>query len=446
MYISKEISIIFSILLISLVILTVPLWTLDVNAQTTSFPPGTFVVPMDDKQNNVTRAFGFIHAVLRYDGAVYRVIEPPDITLTTIENDTDTYAGGVFLIPQTYADKVSTASSAYPEVTIHHLATEVTIDTSQLFYITEEPTILIVYGEYGRTDILLTEMGIPFTMVYTWDVEADPSMLFDYDIIVIDCPGWAEPSTGAGNWVSAIPEDVSNAIKQATYNGAIVVYTDIAMLDANVTFPNYVELMNNIEGTSSASIHNPPLTGFDPEFLSQYWGPSTVNIYTMRNGYVIEEVINTSYVRIFVDSDNYGNTGQYAALDAYFPYGSGWVELVAFHPYEQTESITGDPNSYRAAAIIYGNKFIQRAPPPTTTPTTPTTPTTTTTTTTITTLTTTITTLTTSTITDPNNLIGGEISLNTALKGSSNNSIPITIAISAAIIGAIVALVSYKKK
>jgi len=433
-YINRRVSIILPIFL-ALMIMIAPLLMLNTSAQTITFPSGTFVVPMDDKQNNVTRAFGFIHAVLRNGGDVYRVIEPPDVTLTTVEAGTDTYAGGVFLIPSVYESIVNAVSTSYPSVTIHRLSSSASIDISQLFYIDEEPSILIIYGTYGRTDILLDEMGIPYTLVYRWSVEDDPSILYNYDIIVIDCPGW---------W-GAVPENIMNIIKEVTYDGAIVVYTDIAMLDANVTFPGYVELMSNIEGIFPCNVHNPPLTGFDPEFLSQYWGPSLIHIFTMRHGYVISNVINTSYVRIFVDSSNYG--GSYAVLDAYFPYGSGWVELIAFHPYEQTEDITGDPYSYRAAATIYGNKFIQKSPPttPTTPPSPPTTTPTTTTTTTVITTTTTTTTLTSINNNNDYTIIGGEISLNTTPRISSKSSIPVVIVVSAIIVGAVVVLMSKKK-
>lgn len=48
-----------------------------------SFPVGTFVVPMDEKQAERILVFGFVHALLRSPNPIeiFRVIEPPNVTL-----------------------------------------------------------------------------------------------------------------------------------------------------------------------------------------------------------------------------------------------------------------------------------------------------------------------------------------------------------------------------
>jgi hypothetical protein len=58
-------------------------------------------------------------------------------------------------------------------------------------------------------------------------------------------------------------------------------------------------------------------------------------------------------------------TAHYAVLGFYFPYGKGLVEGFTYHPFEQTEYLTNDSNSYVCAAILYGNMFVTAVPQPT---------------------------------------------------------------------------------
>jgi len=71
-------------------------------------------------------------------------------------------------------------------------------------------------------------------------------------------------------------------------------------------------------------------------------------------------------VSVILDSSDYA--GEYRILAAYFNYGDGIVEGFAYHPCKQTEAYTGNPNSYKASCIFYGNKFVHAVPGPTPTP------------------------------------------------------------------------------
>jgi len=66
-----------------------------------TFPVGTFVVPMDGKQADRIRVYGFIHEFLRSAPGLQmaRVIEPPDVSMqTALTPSGAVYQGGPFLI------------------------------------------------------------------------------------------------------------------------------------------------------------------------------------------------------------------------------------------------------------------------------------------------------------------------------------------------------------
>ena len=67
---------------------------------------------------------------------------------------------------------------------------------------------------------------------------------------------------------------------------------------------------------------------------------------------MIEPKVADPSVTVFLDSATYGNPAGYAIGGFYFPYGSGNVEGIAFHPQEQTGE------SQILTSFILGNKFI----------------------------------------------------------------------------------------
>jgi hypothetical protein len=99
-----------------------------------------------------------------------------------------------------------------------------------------------------------------------------------------------------------------------------------------------------------------------PDFPGQYYGKSPVPLYTMGSGLVIRSVYASKGVKILVDSSTYGSPPAYTIGACYFYYGNrtqkGIVEAFTYHPGEQTVGITGDPDSYKLASFLYGNKFI----------------------------------------------------------------------------------------
>jgi len=88
------------------------IFVLSLNTMPTSatvFPIGTFVIPMDEKQNLLTTSnvtvYGFIWAILDAGADIYRIIEPPDITLKTATYPGGAvFSGGVILVMPTYGD------------------------------------------------------------------------------------------------------------------------------------------------------------------------------------------------------------------------------------------------------------------------------------------------------------------------------------------------------
>jgi len=187
-------------------------------------------------------------------------------------------------------------------------------------------------------------MEIPFTMVYTSDVENDPNMLFNYDLIVDDCPGWG------GNVPSAVASNMQSIAEQ----GGEVIFTDIALLDLDAVFPGHIPVTSNIDGPWPCSVYR------IPEFPGQYYGPTTLDIFTMTAGQIMMAPTDPN-VRIMVDCDNYG--GNYRVLAAYFYYGPGGhsggvVEGFGYHPGDQP------PDARILASIFFGNKFVHLPPQP----------------------------------------------------------------------------------
>jgi len=82
----------------------------------------------------------------------------------------------------------------------------------------------------------------------------------------------------------------------------------------------------------------------------------------MGGGNIVDTILNTTEVRVLMDTSEYGGANRTLAF--YFPYGDGLVEGFAYHPQEQIGSITDDPYSYVVSSIFYGNKFIHAIPAP----------------------------------------------------------------------------------
>ena len=339
-----------------------------------TFSPGTIVVPMDDKQVDRIHVYGFIHEFLKNNpgSAVARVIEPPDVTLQTDLTPAGVlYQGGPFLIDSSFTSAVNAmlANATFSKVTITRLTT--TFTSNRVFFIRQPTRILVISdGYWGKTFLTLGRMGISYTQVSTADVMANPSMINQYTLIVLDSPGWyGNPSAYTPLHRSEITA-VYNTIQARVAAGNEVMYTDAAIYDLNSTFPGYIKLGNPGEtGSWKGMMHNPALgSSFDSEFPSQYYNPGPnpdhVTIFTEEGvGNWVPNGVqpgHTADVRILMDSTHYGVPFlPYSILAFYFPYGNGIVEGLALQPYEQLYPTYADYNGYYAVYQIYGNKFVE---------------------------------------------------------------------------------------
>jgi hypothetical protein len=309
--------------------------------QTVTFPVDSYVIPFDDKQNDVIKAFGFVHALLRNGCYIYRIIEPPNATIyTTMFPFGEEFAGGPVLIMPYDAAIVDAVHSSFPSVTFD--TTIIPFTSDRVNVIIEPTNILIIYGVWGHTQDVLTDMEIPYTMVTRSEVEQDPDMLFDYDLIVDDCPGW----------MGSVPPAVASNMQLMAETGGEIIFTDRALLDLDAVFPGHIPITSNSGGEWRCQTH------LIPEFPGQYYGPDRLDIYTMGGGWIMMTPTDPE-VRIMVDSPWYNY--DYRVLAAYFYVGSdidslGVVEGFAFHPGDQP------PDASILASIFFGNKFVHMPP------------------------------------------------------------------------------------
>ena len=338
------------------------------------FPSGTIVVPMDGKQADRIHVYGLVHQFLKFtpNSQVARVIEPPDVTLQTqLTPSGDVYQGGPFLIDSSFAAAINTmlSNSTFSKVTVTRLTASFTSD--KIFFVRQATKILVIGdGYWGKTFLTLSRMGITYDQVTTDQILANPSMINNYTLIVLDSPGWY------GNPSAYVParraqiQAVYNTIQARVQEGNEVMFTDAALLDLNSTFPGYIHLgASGLASTPTVTIYN-PATGFNPEFPSQYYNPgSTPNkgrILTQEGaGQWVPTAVPAAHagdVRVIMDTTNYGYPAPqipHAILAFYFPYGNGIVEGLAFQPYEQLYPTYADQNGYYATYEIYGNKFVE---------------------------------------------------------------------------------------
>ena len=332
-----------------------------------TFPSGTLLVPMDSKQADRVHVYGFIHEFLRLtpDSGLARIIEPPDVTVQTALTPSGAlYQGGPFLIDPKFAPQVNSLLSTpiFNSVTVTKLTAPFT--SSNIDFITAPTKILVVFGVFGRTDLTLTRMGINYTLIEPDALLNDPSIINQYSLIVLDCPGfYGNPSSYNPDRRAKI-QTVYNTLSTHVQAGNEVIFTDIALLDMNSTFPGYVNIAPGGAGSWVSTVYNPPKGGFQPEFPSQYYNagpnPNTITLFTEGGGRVVSSIqpAHASDVRILIDSDKFGVPYRHAILGFYFPFGNGIVEGLAFHPYEQTFPNYADQNGYYATYEIYGNKFV----------------------------------------------------------------------------------------
>jgi hypothetical protein len=341
------------------------------------FPAGTFVVPMDETQAERILVFGYVHALLRSPNPIqiFRVIEPPNVTLSTnMTASPKTFTGGPFLVLPSDASKIAAMKNKpeFKKVTVGTLTSQHTLNN--IFRVTDPTKILVVKGEpaWGRTDITLDAMRIPYNLTTHAALTANPNMIFSYSLIVVDCAGWN----------GLIPSQIADNIRAHVNAGNEVIFTDRALKDMDTTFPGYVNVSGAqpTDKVSDSYAYNPPrkydpakygssADRFVPEYPSQYYNPAPrpneIKVFTESQGYVVSSVpaARVNDVRILTDTKKFGPaSNQYAILAFYFEYGDGVVEGLAFHPQQQVKSTVGD-KGYYAVYQWYGNKFVHGPPP-----------------------------------------------------------------------------------
>lgn len=341
-----------------------------------SFPAGSFVIPMDEKQAERILVFGYVHALLRSPNPIqiFRVIEPPNVTLSTnMTASPKLFLGGPFLVLPGDASKIIAIKNKpeFKHVTVGTLNSQQTLDN--IFRVRDPTKILVVKGEpaWGRTDFTLDAMKIPYNLTTHTSLAANPNMIFSYSLIVVDCAGWN----------GFIPSQIADNIRNHVQAGNEVIFTDRALLDMNVVFPGYVTLTGAqpTDKVPSAYAYNPPrkydptkygssADRLPPEYPSQYYNPSPhaneIKVFTESAGYAVSSIPSgkVNEVRILSDTEKFGPaSNQYAILAFYFEYGDGIAEGLAFHPQQQVKSVVGN-NGYYAVYQLYGNKFVHGPP------------------------------------------------------------------------------------
>jgi len=341
-----------------------------------SFPAGSFVIPMDEKQAERILVFGYVHALLRSPNPIqiFRVIEPPNVTLSTnMTASPKLFTGGPFLVFPADASKIIAIKNTpeFKHVTVGTLNSQHTLNN--IFRVRDPTKILVVKGEpaWGRTDLTLDAMKIPYNLTTHTSLAANPNMIFSYSLIVVDCAGWN----------GYIPSQIAENIRTHVHAGNEVIFTDRALLDMNAAFSGYVTLsgVQPTDKVPSAYAYNPPrkydptkygssADRFAPEYPSQYYNPgprpNEVKVFTESAGYAVSSIPSgkVNEVRILTDTKNFGPAGnQYAILAFYFEYGDGIAEGLAFHPQQQVKSVVGN-NGYYAVYQLYGNKFVHGPP------------------------------------------------------------------------------------
>ncbi len=176
----------------AIVLASVPAEAAPVRTITYPFIAGSFVIPMDAQQGDLLHAFGLVHAILRKGVPVYRVLTPPAVLLKTdVFAPPAPYEGGPFVVWGTNDREFADAAAAYPAVSYLRLSEVHILD--RVLPIREPTDVLILKGgfNWGKTEVLLDQLGIPYNLRTTADVVADPGILFRYALVVDDCDGWA---------------------------------------------------------------------------------------------------------------------------------------------------------------------------------------------------------------------------------------------------------------
>ena len=335
-----------------------------------SFSAGAPIIPMDERQADRLSAYGLVHALLREGVVVHRVITPPDPLFRTSSHFqvSEAYEGGPFLVWLQDRDRFDAVAAGFPTVTHDRLSEPFIV--SRLFSAVEPTDILLVIGynpardpsqnpdlrppypdpeiDYGATRVLLDRMRIPYDVVNVSAVTRDPNLLFDYDLVVADCPAWHPVD---------VPSEISRLLRLFVDEGGTLVFTDRALYNLAAVFPGRIAIASSRPWIGDATIHT------NDGVLGQYYGDTAVRVATepaspIPQGAVIASA--STNVTVLMDTREYpeGFLGAttYRILAANFTYGNGTVVAFAYHPAEQPAG------SYEFTSALYGNVFVRAGP------------------------------------------------------------------------------------
>jgi hypothetical protein len=242
--------------------------------ETRTFPNGTLIIPMDAKQADVVLAFGFMHALLRNNTYIYRVIEPPDVNLKTQGQPAGSlFQGGPVMVMPGSSTTFMQVHQSFSTVSYDTLRTEFT--SNRVFIVAKPTRILLIKGaaDWGETQFLLNDMKIPYTMTSTGAVDGNPDMLMSYDLAVDDCGGWDTEYGGS------LPANTAAKMREFAMRGGEMIYTDRALGELERAFPNYIPVVQY--GPTRVVDGNMINV---PEFPGQYYGNSVVKLYQLGSG------------------------------------------------------------------------------------------------------------------------------------------------------------------
>lgn len=332
-----------AVLLAGIVILSVPGGAVATRTITYPFIAGSYVIPMDGQQTDLLHTFGLVHAILRAGVPVYRVLSPPAVLLKVDPlAPRVAFDGGPFLVWGTYSAEFTTAAAGYPGVAYLRLAELEVLD--RVLPIKKPTGVLILRGgfDWGHTEVLLDQLGIPYDIMTQAEFATDPGVLFRYALVVDDCSGWNGVYPG---------DAIANAFRTFVAAGGHAAFTDIALKDMEVFFPGHVALFTSHRGTYDTAVHT---FGDAP---SQYFGPDHISVYTEIDGIVMGPPVAEG-VNVLLDLPDYpyGYRTAYRILAANFAVGNGTVEGFAYHPFEQTGA------GHTFSSVLYGNTFVSAVP------------------------------------------------------------------------------------
>lgn len=298
---------------------------------TVTFPAGTIVIPMDDKQADIVQSFGFAHALLRNNTFLLRIIEPPNATIKTISYPAgEVYRGGPIFVMNSSAADFSAVKASFPSVSVDYVSE---LFTSDKIFIVKRPTRIIMnVASHGRTSELLDEMKIPYALHNASSLLGNPGIIMDYNMFIDDC-------TGLGQ--GAVTPAFASTVRNFTASGNEAIFTCWAHRDMNTIFPGYTS-----GGISQLPFSRQSNISAKPDFPAQYWGPGSVTF----------EQVWTKVQHVYANATVISRGNIYD--DAFYYYfGKGIVEFFSFHPGDQS-----DPSARQAAITLYGNKFLHIAP------------------------------------------------------------------------------------